>query len=151
MSKPQFTKKEIANLHKVYKEAIYEVFYCQSTIRLSIDAHNPKLDRLLEEYSCVTWALITAYNPYSQCLSAIENEQRHQDLTKYLRWLSLKRSPNLTILDAVGKDKDGAWIPEKSVFIIGIESEDAIALGNRFEQNAIAFGELAKVSQLLWL
>ncbi len=119
MSKPKFTKREIANLHSSYRSAIYEVYHEEETIQLSIGQHNPNLDRLLEEYDRHTGALITAFNPYSQCLSAAENEQRHRSLIKYLEPLKL------TIFDAVGKDQDGVWTPEQSVFILGVELVDA--------------------------
>lgn len=145
MSKPQFTEKEIADLQEAYEKAIYEVYYQGETIQLSIGKHNPNLDRILKEHSCTTWALITAFNPYSQCLSAVENQQRHQNL------IELARSQNMTYFDAVGKDKDGLWTPEQSIFIVGIELESAIALGNRFEQNAIVCGKLNKTVKLLWL
>ncbi|MCC0177212.1 DUF3293 domain-containing protein [Waterburya agarophytonicola K14] len=145
MSKPQFTEKEIDDLHQAYQDAVYEVYYNQKIIRLSIDCHNRELDFILEEYNCTTWALITAYNPYSQSLSAAENKQRDQSLIELLRWQSL------AFLDAVGKDRDGVWLPEKSVFILGIEEDKAIAIGHRFQQNAIVFGELSKPPQLIWL
>ena len=144
-SKPQFTKKEIADLNSSYQNAIYEVYYGDRTIRLFIDRHNPLLDSILEQYQVTTWALITAHNPYSQCLSAEENQQRHQLL------IELVRSQNLIFFDGVGKDKDGAWTPEPSLFIIGIKLKRAISIGNKFQQNAIVFGELKQASQLIWL
>ena len=144
-SKPQFTEKEIADLHQAYGEAIYEVYYNGETIQLLINRLNPKLDIILEEYHCTTWALVTAFNPYSQCLSTAENQQRHQSL------IELVRSQNLAFIDAVGKDQDEVWTPERSIFIMGIELQSAIALGNRFQQNAIVFGELGKLSKIGWL
>lgn len=145
MSQPLFTEKEIADLHQAYQDAIYEVYYCQKNIQLLIDLLNPELDLILEKYDCITWALITAFNPYSQCLTAAENQQRHQSLIECLR------SQNLTFLDAVGKDRDGVWTAEQSVLIVGIALEKAIAIGKKFQQNAIVFGELEKISQLIWL
>ena len=144
-SKPQFTAKEIADLYSSYQDAVYEVYYGDLTIQLFIDRSNSKLDLILKKYHCTTWALITAFNPYSQCLSAAENQQRHQNL------IELMRSYNLTFFDAVGKDKDSVWTPEQSIFIVGIELKQAIGVGNRFQQNAIVFGELEKASKLLWL
>ena len=144
-SKPQFTAKEIAALYSFYQDAVYEVYYGDLTIQLFIDRSNSKLDLILKRYNCNAWALITAFNPYSQCLSAAENQQRHQNL------IELIRSHNLTFFDAVGKDKDGVWTPEQSIFIVGINLKQAIAIGNRFQQNAIVYGELEKRSQLVWL
>lgn len=144
-SKPQFTEKEIDDLQIAYEEAVYEVYYKGETIRLFVNQHNPNLDFLLKKYNCATWAVITAFNPYSQCLSTAENQQRHQSLIEYLEPL------NLNILDAVGKDKNGVWTPETSIFIMGIKLESAIALGKKFQQNAIVFGRLGILGKLLWL
>ena len=143
--KPQFTAREIADLDRTYQDAIYEVYYGDRTIQLFIDRPNSKLDLILKKHDVTSWALITAFNPYSQCLSATENKQRHQSLIK------LVQSLNLTFFDALGKDKDGAWTPEQSIFIIGINLDRAIAIGRKFQQNAIVFGELEKRSQLVWL
>lgn len=145
MSQPQFTPQEIASLQIAYQEAIYEVYFAQEIIQLSIGEHNLALDRLLSKHDASSWALITAYNPYSQSLSAAENQQRHQSFQEFLPTL------NLTIFDAVGKDKDGVWTPEPSVWIVGIELIKAIALGRKFQQNAIVYGELGKPIQLIWL
>ena len=144
-SKPQFTAQEKANLDRAYRDAIYQVYCHGQIIQLFIDRFNSELDLILKKYDVTSWALITAYNPYSQCLSAAENQQRHQNL------IELMRSYNLTFFDAVGKDKDSVWTPEQSIFIVGIELKQAIGVGNRFQQNAIVFGELEKASKLLWL
>ena len=144
-SKPQFTEKEIADLQEAYQDAVYKVYYDHETIQLSIGQYNRRLDLVLEKYECTTWALMTAFNPYSQCLSAIENQQRHQDL------FELVRSLGLIMFDAVGKDKDGVWTPEKSLFILNIERDQAIAIGQKLQQNAIVFGELKDAPRLVWL
>jgi hypothetical protein len=145
MSQPRFTQQEIADLQIAYQEAIYEVYLGKETIKLFIDKHNLVLDRLLKTYDCYTWALITAHNPYSQCLSALENQQRHQSLIEFVPAL------NLTIFDAVGKAKNSAWTPEQSILIVGIKLAEAIALGQQFQQNAIVYGELGQSTQLIWL
>lgn len=145
MSRPSFTKQQIADLNQVYSDAVYEVYNNRHTIPLFVDRPNPQLDKILEKHHGTTWALITAYNPYSQCLSASENEQRQQKL------IELVKAEKLTFLNGVGKDKNDLWTPEPSIFIVGIKLEKAIAMGKRFEQNAIIFGESDKKSQLLWL
>ncbi|MEM8829679.1 MAG: DUF3293 domain-containing protein [Cyanobacteria bacterium P01_G01_bin.19] len=144
-SQPQFTQKEIADLEQAYRDAVYGVYYYEQTIQLLIDRLSPKLDFILTKHHSTTWALITAHNPYSQCLSPAENQQRHQDLVELLR------SHNLTFFNAIGKDKDDLWTPEQSIFIVGIELEKAISIGNKFQQNAIVVGEWGQRSKLIWL
>jgi hypothetical protein len=41
--------------------------------------------------------------------------------------------------------------PEKSLLILGINKEQAIAIGNEYEQNAIVYGEVGQAAQLLLL
>ena len=143
--KPQFTKAEIANLQIAYQQAIYQVYDRDCTIQLQIGKSNSQLNSLLQKYNTSTWALITAANPYSQCLSEAENQQRHELITEYLKYF------NFTTIDAVGKDEAGAWTPEQSLFILNINLCDAIAIGREFQQNAIVYGKSNKAPQLIWL
>ena len=143
--KPQFTAAKIANLQTAYQQTIYEVYYGQQTIQLHIGEYNPQLDRLLQRHSCTTGALITSSNPYSRCLSETENQQRHQSLIEFLQPLQL------TLINALGKSKNGDWTPEQSLLIVGIDLIQAIVVGRNFEQNAIVYGELGKPPELQWL
>ena len=138
-------EKELAKLDRAYRSAIYQVYTKEKTIQLSIAQPNQILDLLLSQENRFTWAFVTAHNPHSQCLSVAENHQRHQSLIRFLA------TQDVIIFDGVGKDKDGFWTPETSILILGINLEDAISLGRKFQQNAIVYGELGKISQLLWI
>ena len=143
--KPQLTTAEITALDKAYRQTIYEIYHSQQTIQLYIGQLNARLDRLLLKCDRTTWALITAFNPYSQCLSPAENQLRHQALIKYLQPL------RLTTIAAAGKDPHGLWTPEQSVCALGITPIQAQETGRVFEQNALVYGELGKSPQLEWL
>lgn len=136
---------EIAELDRAYQEAIYEVDCDGQIIVLGIGKHNKQLARLLRDRNCTNWALITAYNPYSQCLSVAENQQRHQKLLDDIQ------SRQLSILPAMGKDPTGEWTPEASVLILDISLTEAIEIGRLFEQNAIVYGSWKQSPQLQWL
>ena len=144
MIRRKYTADEITALQTAYEQAIYEVYNGKETIALRIGHCCPKLDALMIQQGFNTWALITAYNPYSQSLSAPENQQRHQKLVEYLQ---LK----LTYLPAVGRDTDGIWTPEQSLCIFDVELQQAIAIGQKFDQNAIVYGELNQQIELVWL
>ncbi len=144
-SKPVLTSAEIARLTVAYQQAIYEAYIDGERIDLSIGEYNCKLNQLLKKHHCQTWALITAANPYSQPLSETENQQRHQKL------IEATKPDRLITYAAIGKDKTGAWTPETSLLILGIDRAGAIALGNLFEQNAIVWGTLDTPPELLWL
>ena len=138
------TKEKIVNLDRAYRSAVYEVYTDNKTIQLFIAENNPQID-LLSRHNYFSWALVTAYNPHSQCLSPAENHQRHQSM------LELLQVRDYVLFDGVGKDSNGLWTPEVSVLILGIQRQDALALGKMFCQNAIVYGELNKISQLLWI
>jgi hypothetical protein len=152
---------EIAALRIAYEQAIYEVYYGQETIEINIGKNCPPLDSLIAQSDYPkglasrraprsltdrsTWALITAANPYSQPLSARENQRRDRRLSKHLKGLQL------SLIPAMGKDPTGIWTPEPSWLILGIARPKAIAIGQKFEQNAIVYGELNQAAELQWL
>ncbi|MEL6578712.1 MAG: DUF3293 domain-containing protein [Cyanobacteria bacterium J06621_12] len=143
--RPKLTPEQIAVLYTVYKQAVYEVYDSGQIIELSIGEESHLLNDLMREYQAASWGLITASNPYSQCLAESENRQRNQKLCKHLRKL------NLPLFQAIGKDRRGDWIPEHSFFILGLERHQAIAIGQKFEQNAIVYGKLNQPATLIWV
>ncbi|NJK54691.1 MAG: DUF3293 domain-containing protein [Pleurocapsa sp. SU_5_0] len=134
-----------AALTMAYEQAIYEVYYGQETIKIYIGEYCRSLDYLIAKCDYPAWALITAANPYSQPLSELENQQRQQKLIEYLQELPW------SWLDALGKDRTGVWTPEPSLLLLGIDRIEAIAVGRKFEQNALVYGELNQPAELQWL
>lgn len=145
MHQPGNLAKVNAALKTAYEQAIYEVYYGQETIKIYIGEYCRPLDYLVAKCDRPTWALITAANPYSKPLSELENQQRQQKLIKYLQELPW------SWLDALGKDRTGVWTPEPSLLILGIDRFEAIAVGRKFEQNAIVYGALNQRAELQWL
>jgi len=145
IERPQYTVDELAALQTAYERAIYEVYWGDKTIPLRIGQCCPQLDTLIIQHGLNFWALITAHNPYSQCLSASENQQHHRQLIEHLQKLKLPYLP------AVGKDANGIWTPEASFCIFGLELDRAIAIGQKFNQNAIVYGKLNQLVGLQWL
>jgi hypothetical protein len=144
--RPKLAKAEVANLKMAYEQTIYEVYYGQATIQIKIGESCPALDSLIAQGDRrPSWVLITSSNPYSQLLSELENQRRHQRLIKHLTELQLPLFP------AMGKDQTGVWTPEASCLILGIDRVQAIAIGRKFEQNAIVYGELNQPAELQWL
>ena len=141
----QNTPSNLAILDEAYQQTLYEVFTEAGTIQLHVNRRNLEIDQLLQQSQAVTWALITAYNPYSQLLDSHENHRRNQTL------LDVLKPMGKPIRHAVGWDKSDQWPPEESLFIIGITRADAIAIGQQFSQNAILYGELGQAIELLWL
>jgi hypothetical protein len=145
MHEQQKLAKTDTALKMAYEQAIYEVYHGQETIVIHIGEYCRALDHLIAKCDCSAWALITAANPYSQLLSQLENQRRHQKLIEHLH------EQSWSLLDALGKDRTGVWTPEPSLLILGIDRFQAIALGRKFEQNAIVYGELNQPAELQWL
>lgn len=124
-----------------YKNTRYYVF--NTGITICIDEKNVLLDALLSKQDAKSWAYITAYNPFSQTLTDEANDARHLQL--------LHSVAAFSSFEGEGKGADESWPPEKSLLILGISKEQAIAIGNEYEQNAIVYGEFGKAAQLLLL
>lgn len=129
------------DLLEAYKNTKYKVF--QHDIVIEIDKLNYKLKELLNKYNSTEWAFITAFNPYSKVLTQDENIERHNEL-KVL-------TNSYIIFEGHGVGEDPTWEPELSLLIIGITKEDAIFIGNKFEQNAIVIGKVNSAPELLIL
>lgn len=115
-------------LISAYNKTKFHVFI--PAIVIEIGKRNEDLDSLLQNEN--VWAYITAYNPKSKVLSEQENNLRHEHLRNKI--LSYK------FFEGEGVGEDPNWKPEKSFLILGISKEDAISIGEEFEQNAIVIG-----------
>lgn len=96
----------------------------------------PELDALLRATGCERWAYITAFNPGSVRLSDDQNDARQRELEDAVRQLGQPMFPGEGIAE------HGAWPPERSILVLGMECEVAVQLGRRFGQRAIVCGEL---------
>jgi len=110
---------------------------------LRIGEPSADLDALLESKSATAAAYLTAANPRGQ-------EQPEAD--NVIAAAALRRSlseAGYACLPGEGRDPDGKWKPEKSVLVLGMTREDALALGRALDQNAIVFVERGKAPELL--
>ena len=127
-----------------YKSADYHVDASPSFI-LKIGMHSPELDSIYKTSHKHTVAFITAFNPYSQELSAQENKDRNHKLEELIQSLGFD------YIHGEGKCGDGDWDGEKSFLIFGISKEQASDIGKEFEQNAIVWCDKDATPQLLLL
>ena len=61
-------------LIQAYKETDFNVYEPKITIK--VGQVNQELDRLLQNQNCLTWAYITAWNPYSELTDDRTNEEK---------------------------------------------------------------------------
>ena len=102
----------------------------------------PAIDKVLADADATCWSYVTAWNPGSVKQTADENNRRHAELQAAVAEGGWANCPG----EGVGVS---AWLAEKSLLIIGATREEGLALGRRFEQLAIVFGERGQPAELL--
>ncbi|HRF00410.1 MAG TPA: DUF3293 domain-containing protein [Pirellulaceae bacterium] len=90
----------------------------------------------------VPWAFLTACNPFSVPLAHDENLRRLGRLRTELASLGLP------FCDGFGRDPEGQWLGEPSLFVLNLEPAAACAVGRRWEQHAIVAGTIDGIARL---
>lgn len=132
-----------AALCHAYRHTIYVADHPAGEICLRIGERHARLDTLLRALDYDTWAFVSACNPRSRPLAPTENAARHEALLAHVGRLGLPCFPGRGVAD------DGGWA-EESLLILGIDAQDAAALGAIFEQNAVVVGRRGGVAELRW-
>ncbi len=132
-------------LHKAYMETTYKVFCGDQNFNLKIDSYNTEFNKWCIEKDINSWAIITAFNPFSQEFTKNKNEE----LNYRLKELILKSG--FSFNDAKGIPSDINWDAEESFFIHNISLKKAQELGVFFEQNAIVYALNNNSKKLIWL
>ena len=127
------------HLETAYHATTYRVF--SPPIEIRTGAVHDALDQLIEQYSAVEWAFISAWNPMSEPQTPAENETAHLQLLE-----AVAAFPHF---EGAGVGDDGLWEPERSLLILGIDFERAVELGRRFRQQAIICGKKGGVARLV--
>lgn len=131
----------MTELINAYNNTEYQVYNPPIVIKIGIK--NQDLNDLLVSANATSWAYITAFNPFSKSLSKQENLKRHNELKVKIA--------NYNFFEGEGVGEDKSWEPEVSLLIIGIPINEAIEIGEFYEQNAIVVGEINGVPQLKML
>ncbi len=130
-------------LRDAYSATIYEVKHLG--LQLRIGEENWHLEEFLIDNNAFSWAFISAWNPFSQPLSSVENENRH------LKMIEIAKKKQWVFAEGFGIPQNEDWKPEKSLFLLDISQSDSIDLGKMFDQNAIVIGRLGKAPELIFL
>lgn len=88
---------------------------------------------------------ITVYNPFSQKLSDAANMERHRRFEEELV------SQGQPYLNAVGHNSNNDWPAEPGFLVFGSMPEEARALGECWEQNAVVYCGEHAVPELMLL
>src|SRR3954462_11670481 len=126
-----------------YRNADYVVF-ADPQVVLRIGENNPQVDALISAEGAKTAAFVTAANPRGEQRSDIENGVANAALQNFV---AAAGYPHFW---GEGRDPFGSWA-EPSFLVIGIYRNNAEALGQLFEQNAIVFCEVGRAPELVVL
>jgi len=132
-------------LYEAYRQTTFYADTPRGRLALRISQCDAKLDQLLADHSCESWAYITAYNPGSVFLSPEENQRRQADLEHELRM------GGWACYSGEGVGGSGNWPPESSVLVLGIDEATAHRIGKAFGQNAIVVGRVGMPAELATL
>ena len=128
-----------------YKATTYRVFVDKDQeIDILVGQKNAKLDSFLQANKAITFAFITAWNPYSSVCSMESNQASNVSLESELNQYSY--------LKGIGMPAQPSdWEGEESFFVMDISKEESSRLGIAFKQNAIVFGCINNAPELLIL
>jgi hypothetical protein len=140
---PASTARQPTELEKAYRRCHYRVDLPGTSLVIRIDEPQAVLDALLTQHGCLTWALVTAYNPASILLPLGENKLRQARLQEEVR------AAGWVCYPGEGMGTDG-WPGEESFLLLGIDRDSALALARRHGQLALVFGQLGEIAELLW-
>ncbi len=111
---------------------------------LTVGIASPELTGLYQEHKVVCAAFITAFNPFSQKLTADDNHRRQAELAKELT------RRGIGFVDGVGQHPSGNW-REASFLVFGLALEAVKSLGKIYDQNAIIWSGSDSLPDLILL
>jgi len=120
-----------AELIAAYQRTEYRVADGRHAFVLRVEERAPLLRVCHETFDVTCSAYITAWNPRSVATPLDVNRaamaRLEQELTRAgWRWLR-----------GEGVDPEGAWPPEPSLLVLGLDEASAVALARRYDQNAL--------------
>lgn len=131
-------------LLEAYRATEYQVDAIPPLV-LHVDRPSAGLAALYARFHLTSAAFITACNPHGQLTPEGENQARNARLRADLRERALP------FLEGRGVDPLGTWPPEASLLVLGLSREEALALGERHEQNALLWADVDAIPRLLLL
>lgn len=131
-------------LVQAFTETDYSVHH-EPPFTMNIGKPCEELKKLMANRNALGAAFITAWNPFSQKLSAKQNDARQQELKEILK----KRG--LTFIDGIGQHPSNNWPGEVSLLILDLNREAAKVLAGQFQQHAFVWADKTAVPELVSL
>lgn len=122
----------------------YRVHHATAPFVLRIGAHSAALQQIQRAQGAEASAYLTAWNPLGETISSRLNADRQRALQRDLQEL------NVNWIGGEGIDPATGW-REESVLALGLSREQAIVLGNKYQQLAIVWSGQDAVPELILL
>ena len=130
---------------RAYRATDYRLGHTTQDTVLAPGLRSDRLAELFASKSVTCGAFLTAFNPLGTHRSDTENDEAHAELTKTLAHLGLES------IEGSGSEVGTQWPAEKSLFALGLNRKDAIAIGRQFDQDAIVWVGDSAVPELVLL
>ena len=114
-------------------------------ITIQVGRPNADLDSILEEGHLGSAVYITAWNPFSEMKSSIDNTIANNSLKEDL----LKYVDDKHIIKGIGKDAKEEWPGEESYLVLGISMNEGLLLAKKYCQNAFIYHSVSQASELI--
>ena len=129
---------------RAYKETEYRV-HDPDGFTLRIGERSVALAALHLSHKVNCSAFVTACNPLGECLAVEANTQLHEALRHALS------KGGLAFKEGVGQHPSNEWPGETSFLILDLPLDDAKAVGEGWDQNAVLWSGEDAVPQLILL
>lgn len=130
-----------AALIAAYKATLYEVQSPNGLITLKVGMRLDDSQALLGT-SAERVSVVTAFNPFSRCLTSEDNLIRHRLLIEAVK------EANRKYLPAQGRDPTSEWASESSLAILDPTDTELDDWMRTFEQNAVLIAENGSTAKL---
>ena len=117
-------------LLQAYNDTLF-VVHTEPELIMRVGTHSAKTDLFLSVHVAKSACIVTAWNPFSQSLSELDNIKRNEELIGVVNKLGLN------YLDAEGRDPEGKWPSEKSLCIFDATDSMIEEWMRVFGQNAV--------------
>ncbi|SOD41649.1 DUF3293 domain-containing protein [Nitrosovibrio sp. Nv4] len=136
------------DLIAAYRSTNYRAGTGEDGITLRVGEYSEPLSRLFAQSGHRCAAFITACNPFG----ALENREANMKACADLRdRLDRYVARPDQIIEGMGIGSSGAWPPEKSFLVLGLDLETSRTLGREFGQNAVVWVGADAIPQLILL
>jgi hypothetical protein len=133
----------MTDLEAAYRATRYHAMDGNHVLTARIGSRSPAFDALLAREGATVGVFVTAWNPESRRTSEPENRLAAARLETEVTALGLRTLPHS------GQGDDPSWPVEEGLFVLGLREADALALAERYRQNAVVIVEQGEPTRLL--